>query len=75
MAKTLKRKAQALSIDDYLSPEVDLPEKLELIEGEIGPFSDAAKLALLANWGADTIVALTGPQVWREAIAAIDRER
>ena len=54
-----------------LSPAINLPEKLELIDGEIGPFSDAAQLAMLANWGADKIVALTGPDVWREALAEL----
>lgn len=70
MPKALKRKPQKFSVDEFLSDEVDLPRKMELIEGVIGPFSDKAKRALLANWGADRIVKLTGPEIWLEAIAA-----
>ncbi|MFM9939308.1 MAG: hypothetical protein ACKVP7_07420 [Hyphomicrobiaceae bacterium] len=70
MPKTLKRQPQEFTVDEYLSDDTDLPEKMELWDGEIGPFSDTAKLALLANWGADKIVALTGPAIWLEAAKA-----
>jgi hypothetical protein len=46
---------------------------MELWDGEIGPYSDAGKQTLLANWGADEIIRLTGPEIWREALAALDR--
>lgn len=75
MPKTLLRKSHKFTVDEFLSAEADLPRKMELIEGIIGPFSDKAKLALLANWGADKIVKLTGPEIWREAIAALERKR
>jgi hypothetical protein len=52
MTVVVTGKPHGFTVDEYLSDQVDLPRKLELIEGEIGPFSDAAKLALLANWGA-----------------------
>ncbi len=74
MPKTLARKPQLFTVDECLSPDTDLPEKMELWDGVIGPFSDAAKLALLANWGADAVLALTGPEIWREAIAAAARK-
>ena len=74
MPKTLTRKPQKFTVDEYFSPDTDLPEKMELHNGTIGPFSDKAKLAMLANWGADRIVKLTGPGIWREAIAAAEKK-
>ena len=74
MSIKLGRPPRGFTVDQYLSDEVDLPSKLELVDGEIGPFSDQAKTALLANWGADAIVRLTGPAIWREAIAAHERK-
>ncbi len=71
MPKTLSRAPQQFTVDEYFSPATDLPMKFELVDGEIGPFSDAAKLALLANWGSDKIVSLTGPDIWLETIAAL----
>ena len=70
MPKVVKRKPQKFTVDEVLSDEVDMPRKLELIEGIIGPFSDDAIRALLTNWGADRIVRLTGPEIWLEAAAA-----
>ena len=75
MPKALTRKAQKFTVDEFLSNEADMPDRMELVEGVIGPFSDKAKLALLANWGADRIVRLTGPEIWREAIEAAARKR
>ena len=75
MPKTVSRAPEQFTVDEYFSPATDLPEKIELIDGEIGPFSEAAKLALLANWGADKIVSLTGPTIWLETIAALRSER
>ncbi len=74
MLKPVSRSPQQFTVDEYFSPLTDLPEKIELIDGEIGPYSDAAKLALLANWGADKIVALTGTDLWLETIAALKAE-
>lgn len=75
MPKKPTRKPQRFTVNDYFSDDTDLPEKMELIDGVIGPFSDKAKVALIANWGVDHIVKLTGPDVWREAIAALERKK
>jgi hypothetical protein len=72
MRKVLTRRSQKFTITEYFSDEVDLPSKIELIDGVIGPFSDDAKLALLRNWGADTVIRLTGPDIWLKTIAALD---
>lgn len=51
------------------------PEKMEMIEGKLF-WSDQERLTMLAllleNVGADAAVRLGEPQVWREAIAALD---
>ena len=73
MSKQVRREPQACTVREFLSGEADLPEKVELVNGEIGPYSDAGKLTLLANWGADEIIRLTGPQLWRETLAAFDK--
>jgi hypothetical protein len=71
MPKTLRREPQKFTVAECCSEDAGLPEKLELWNGVIGPFSDRGKLSLLANWGADDVVRLTGPEIWREAIAAL----
>lgn len=71
----VQREPQRFTVDDYFSEGTDLPQKMELADGIIGPFSDQAKLALLANSGADRILKLTGPDIWREAIEALSRGR
>ena len=68
MRKPLSRKPRQFTVDEYFA--ADLPRKLELIDGEIGPFGDDARHALLANWGTDAIIALTGADVWRKALGA-----
>ncbi len=75
MPKTLQREPQGFTADEFLSEDCDLPRKMELVEGVIGPFSDRAKRALLANWGADKIIKLTGLEIWREAIEAMGNRR
>ena len=72
MPKTVERKPQKFTVDEFLSDDAGLPEKMELFNGVIGPFSDSGKLTLLANWGADKVIALTGPDIWREVLAALD---
>ena len=74
MQMKLDGKARQFKVDQYFSDDVNLPRKLELVDGEIGPFSEKAKLALLANWGADEILRLTGSEIWHEAIKAFERE-
>lgn len=73
MPKTLTRAPQRLTVDEYFSEDAGLPEKIELWDGVIGPYSDAGKQTMLANWGADEIIRLTGPEIWREALAALDK--
>jgi hypothetical protein len=73
MPKSVLREPQLVTPREYLSDEAGLPEKVELVRGVIGPYSDAGKRTLLANWGADDILRLTGPDVWREALAAFDK--
>ena len=68
MAKEIGREPQEYTVEEYF--EADLPRKMELIDGVIGPFEDTAKLALLSNWGADEIIRLTGPEIWRDALTA-----
>ena len=52
-----------------------LPEKFEVIDGQL-PWSEAEKLhllgVLLEAVGVDRAVRLGDPQVWREAIAALE---
>ena len=72
MPKAVKRKPQKITVDEFLYGDTGLPEKMELDGGMIGPFSDRGKLTLLANWGVDKVTRLTGPEIWREALAARD---
>lgn len=72
MPKSLQRHQQKFTVDDYYS--ASLPEKIELWHGVIGPYSDDGKRSLLANWGADEIIRLTGPEIWWEALAAGEHE-
>ncbi len=72
MPKFLKREPQPFTVDDYFAADNGLPEKIELWDGMIGPYGDAGVQTMLANWGADRVVAVTGPEVWREALAAYE---
>jgi len=73
LSKRVRREPQKFTVQEFLFGDVGLLEKVELVNGEIGPYSDAGKLTLLANWGADEIIRLTGPQLWRETLAAFDK--
>lgn len=75
MPKVVRREPQRTTVREFLSEEAGLPEKVELDTGVIGPYSDAGKLTLLANWGADDILRLTGPAVWLQALAAHGKAR
>lgn len=61
------------SLDRYMLA----PEKIELIEGKLF-WSEEDRLAmlglLLENVGVDAAVRLGDPNVWREAIAALDEQ-
>ena len=72
MLKTVKREPQPFTVDEYFADDNGLPEKMELWDGMIGPYRDAGILSLLANWGADKVIEVTGPKIWREALAAYD---
>ena len=72
MARIAERKPHRFTIDENLDDETDLPLMLELVRGVIGPFSDRAKLALLANRGADKVIAQTGPEDWRQALQTLE---
>ena len=71
MPNPMTRNPQPITVKEFLSEENPLPEKVELVRGVIGPYSVAGKLTLLANWGADDILRVTGPDVWRDALAAL----
>ena len=73
MPKKLLREPQKFTVDEFFSEDPGLPEKIELWAGEIGPYSDAGKQTMLANWGADEIIRLTGPEIWRDALAACNK--
>ena len=73
MPKQLTRAPQPLTVDEYFSEGAGLPEKIELWDGKVGPYSDDGKRTMLANWGADEIIRLTGPEIWREALAALGK--
>lgn len=74
MTKQVWREPQKVTASEFLSAENGLPEKMELVRGEIGPFDDRGLKTLLVNWGADRVIAVTGPEVWREALAALERK-
>ena len=73
MSKRVLRQPQKCTANEFLSGGPGLPEKTELVNGMIGPFSDEGMRTLLANWGADKIIEVTGPDVWLEALAARKR--
>ena len=72
MPKSVKRAPQPLTVDEFFAEDTGLPEKIEMCDGMIGPYSDAGLQTMVANWGADRIIAVTGPEVWREALRAYD---
>ena len=75
MPLQMQREPQGMTAQEFLSGESGLPEKVELVRGAIGPYSDAGKLTLLANWGADEIIRITGPDVWKDALAVFAKSR
>ena len=68
--KPVLRASQPLTKDEFFSDENGLPEKIEWVRGMVGPFSDEGIRTLVANWGADRVIAATGPEIWREALKA-----
>ena len=51
MTKRVLRQPQIFAVDEYLSDDAGLPEKMELWDGMIGPYSDDGIQTMLANWG------------------------
>ena len=74
MGRKVERQPQPVSAKEFLSDENGLPEKMELVRGQIGPFTDQGIVTLIANWGADRVIAATGPDIWREALVAGDKK-
>jgi hypothetical protein len=72
MPKPVTRAPQLFTADEFFAEDNGLPEKMELWDGIIGPYEDAGLQTLLANWGAYRVLAVTGPDIWREALAAYD---
>jgi hypothetical protein len=59
MRRAVQREPQDNSKEEFRYA-AEIPHRLEFVRGVIGPFPDAARLVLLANWGADDIIRLTG---------------
>lgn len=72
MPRQVQRQPQLMTAREFLSAEAALPERIELVRGAIGPYGDEGMRTLLANWGADRVIEVTGPEVWCEALAAYD---
>jgi hypothetical protein len=70
--RTVEREPQSVSKADFLTEAGGLPRPVEFVCGVVGPYSDTGKQTLLSNWGADDIMRLTGPEVWRAALAAYE---
>ncbi len=69
-----RREPQPITVDQFFDPGLGLPEKTELVDGMIGPFSDDGIRNLIANWGVDRVIAATGRDVWRDALAAFGND-
>jgi hypothetical protein len=72
----IRREGRAWGADEAM-PRYDLtPEKLEMVDGKL-LWDDESRVRLLGllleNVGADRAVRLGDPQVWRDAVAALDR--
>lgn len=68
----MQREPQEITKEEFLTEAGSLPRPVEFVRGVVGPYSDTGKLTLLSNWGADEIMRLTGPEVWRVALAGHD---
>ncbi len=72
----IQREGRAWSGEEWKVRRELTPEKIELSSGKLF-WCEEDRLAMLAllleNEGADKAVRLGDPQVWREAIAALDQ--
>lgn len=73
----LRRQGRAWNRDEWEARRDSTPEKIELIGGKLF-WTDEDRLAMLAllleNVGVDQVVRLGNYEIWREAIAALDRD-
>ena len=73
----IRREGRAWSSDEVWPRYSLTPEKMELIEGKLF-WSDEDRLNMLGlmleNVGADKAVRLGSPEVWREAIANLEKD-
>lgn len=70
--KSIQRAPQNWTADEFFAENNGLPHRIELADGMLGPFDDDGIRTLLANWGVDRVIALTGAEIWREALAAFE---
>jgi len=72
----IQRRGRSWSGDEAM-PRFDLtPEKIEMVKGKLFDRDEQRLMMLgllLENLGADAAVTLGDPQVWRDAVAALDR--
>jgi len=73
----IRRKGRSWTADEFESRIELTPEKLEVWHGRL-LFDKRERIQLLGllleNVGVDAAVRLGDPQVWRDAVAALDRE-
>jgi len=74
----IRREGRAWSPDEWDARRELTPEKIEMSRGMLF-YSDDYRLAMLAllleNLGADRAVRLGDPQIWREAVALLERDK
>jgi len=72
----IRREGRSWSSAEWNARRELTPEKIELSRGRLF-WRDQDRLAMVAllieNLGVDQVVRLGDPQVWREAIAALDK--
>lgn len=73
----VRRQGRSWSGDEAAARYALAPAKIELVEGRL-LWSDEARWNLLGllveNVGADAVVRLGSADIWRESVAALDRE-
>lgn len=71
----IRRQGRAWTRDEWEARRDSTPEKIELIGGKLFWTDEDRLLALLLeNVGVDQVVRLGNYEIWREAIAALDRD-